>query len=50
MTREQLIAALQEIASGISAELNRPGDNDDRYRALKRAERLAREALNKAGA
>lgn len=50
MTREELIGAIREIAQLLTTEIDRPGDNEDRYRALKQAERLALEALSKAGA
>lgn len=47
MTREQLIAALREIASVLTVEIDRSGDNESRYRALKQAEKLALETLAK---
>lgn len=50
MTREELIKSMQAIANLLTAEIDRPGENEDRYRALKQAEALALEALKKAEA
>lgn len=45
MTREELIAALREIAAILTPEIDRAGDVESRYRALKAAEKIALEAL-----
>lgn len=50
MSREELVAAVEKIALVLTAEINQPGDIDDRYRALKRAERIASETLDQARA
>lgn len=43
------MGAIREIARLLTAEIDRPGDNEDRYRTLKQAERLALQTLAKAG-
>lgn len=48
MTREELVGAIREIAQLLTAEIDRPGDNEDRYRALKQAERRALQTIAKA--
>jgi hypothetical protein len=48
MSREELINAVREIARVITAEINQPGDNDHRFRALKRAEAMALATIEKA--
>lgn len=50
MTREQLIEAMRAIARVLTEEINRPGENEHRYRALKRAEAMALDTLEKADA
>lgn len=46
MTHEELIVAVREIARVLTDEIRRPGDNEDRYGALKRAEAMALAALD----
>jgi hypothetical protein len=47
MDRDELLAALREIVRVITTEIDRPGDNEDRYRALKRALAVAEAALER---
>lgn len=42
---DALVAAVGEIARVVAAEIDRPGDVESRYRALKAAEKIADAAL-----
>lgn len=51
MTRGgELIEAMREVSRILTAEIDRPGENEDRFRALKQAEKVALAALEKASA